>query len=101
MATKREAALVSVNRILDAAGKADVIATVCPMCQMNLEAYQREASRAGGHRQEIPVLYLPQLMGLAMGMGAKDMRLHTNMTMSDRLEEKLFAGAAAAVTEPA
>ncbi|MFW5487959.1 MAG: CoB--CoM heterodisulfide reductase iron-sulfur subunit B family protein [Desulfovibrio sp.] len=101
MATKRKAALVSVNRILDAAADADVIATVCPMCQMNLEAYQREASRAGGHRQEVPVLYLPQIMGLAMGMSASAMRLGTNLTMTTRLEEILFAGAAAAATEPA
>lgn len=38
------------------------LAGTARMCQMNLEAYQREASRAGGHRQEVPVLYLPQIM---------------------------------------
>jgi heterodisulfide reductase subunit B len=94
MATKREAALVSVNRILDAAAEADVIATVCPMCQMNLEAYQREASKAAGHSQKVPVVYLTQLMGVAMGMSAKQLRLDTNLTMTARLEEKIFAGKA-------
>ena len=61
MATKREVALASVAAILDAAAGADVIVTVCPMCQMNLEAYQRQAH----HSPPVSVLYLTQLLGLA------------------------------------
>lgn len=52
--------------------KADVIATVCPMCQLNLDAYQNEAIRhlrAKGRdaNYKIPVLFFTQLMGVAFG----------------------------------
>jgi heterodisulfide reductase subunit B len=48
--------------------KADLIVTVCPLCQFNLECYQREMSRAYNDPVDIPVLYLTQLMGKAFGV---------------------------------
>ena len=44
MTTKPEVALELVAGILKAARGADAIVTVCPMCQMNLEAYQKKIS---------------------------------------------------------
>lgn len=46
---------------------ADVIATLCPMCQLNLDMYQKEVNRYFGTKYKIPVLYITQLMGLAFG----------------------------------
>lgn len=56
--------------------KADVIATVCPMCQMNLDAYQAEALRymRSQNREisgRIPILFFTQLMGVAFGKDPK------------------------------
>jgi heterodisulfide reductase subunit B len=50
-------------------GEADVMATVCPLCQFNLEVNQRQI-RDGG-RGPIPVLFFTQLVGLALGISPK------------------------------
>ena len=79
MVTHPEVAMHSVESILAAAEGADAIATVCPLCQMNLEAYQHDAA-AGGHH--VPVLYLTQLMGLAFGLEEPAVLLDTNMSLN-------------------
>jgi heterodisulfide reductase subunit B2 len=55
--------------IVDAARKAGAQAIVlaCPMCQANLDMRQAEFVAAG--QSQLPVVYLTQLMGLAMGLG--------------------------------
>jgi heterodisulfide reductase subunit B len=52
MNTKMEVALELVHAILQAARGADAIVTVCPMCQMNLEAYQDKIARRYGHASD-------------------------------------------------
>lgn len=46
---------------------ANVIATVCPLCQFNLDAYHRDIARRW-EDVRIPTVYFSQLMGLAFGM---------------------------------
>jgi heterodisulfide reductase subunit B len=54
---------------------ADVITTVCPLCQFNLDGYHAQiASRYESVR--IPTLYFTQLMGLAFGLGEKELGLN-------------------------
>lgn len=64
-----------IRRLLHAADqyKADVIVTVCPMCQMNLDAYQGETNLHFGTRYHIPVLFFTQLMGVAFGKDPKEL----------------------------
>lgn len=47
--------------------KADVIVTVCPMCQMNLDAFQGQMNDFFHTNYKIPVLFFTQLMGIAFG----------------------------------
>ena len=63
------------NRLLKNAAdyKADIMVTLCPMCQLNLDAYQADVNRYFKTSYHIPVLYFTQLMGLAMGMSAQAM----------------------------
>jgi heterodisulfide reductase subunit B len=68
MTTHHQAGMQLVYRILKAARGADVIATVCPMRQLNLEAYQKQISIRFKTALSIPVYYLPQLLGLSMGI---------------------------------
>ncbi len=82
MNTKMEVGLQLVAAILKDARGADAVVTVCPMCQMNLEAYQRRASRLAGEDLAIPVLYLPQLLGLALGLAPEQVRLDLNLAMT-------------------
>lgn len=78
--THKGAAEQAVARIWEAARGADVIATVCPMCQMNLES-----CRPGGKKyaKGPAVVYLPQLLGLAMGLPREVVQLERNMVMTD------------------
>jgi len=41
--------------------------TVCPMCQMNLDAYQSETNRYFGTKFHMPIVFFTQLMALAFG----------------------------------
>lgn len=47
---------------------ANVIVTPCPLCHMNLDANQSRALKAIGENFQMPVLHLPQLVGLALGI---------------------------------
>ncbi len=68
-----ETAYELIRRLLNAADEfiADVIATVCPMCQLNLDAYQNATNKHFGTDYEIPIAFFTQLIGLAMGLDAK------------------------------
>ncbi len=47
--------------------KADVMVTVCPMCQMNIDAYQAEMNHHFHTSYKMPILFFTQLMGVAFG----------------------------------
>jgi heterodisulfide reductase subunit B len=46
---------------------AHLMATVCPMCQLNIDAYQGEMNHFFGTDYHMPILFFTQLMGLAFG----------------------------------
>jgi len=54
---------------------ADVIATVCPLCQFNLDGYHDKIAAKWGPTQ-IPTVYFTQLMGLAFGIPAEKLGLN-------------------------
>jgi heterodisulfide reductase subunit B len=89
MTTKKNVALELTSTILKAAQGADCIVTVCPMCEMNLEAFQKSISKIGGEDLRIPVLYLPQLMGLALGLSSEEIKLEKNLAMTDAFKTKV------------
>jgi heterodisulfide reductase subunit B len=68
--TSRRSALSMVRNLLQNAidSGAEVIATACPLCQVNLECYQRQVNLEFDTELSIPVLYFTQLLGLAMGI---------------------------------
>jgi heterodisulfide reductase subunit B len=49
----------------------DKIVTLCPMCQLNLDAYQGAMNQHFNTSYHMPVLYFTQLMGLAFGIPAE------------------------------
>lgn len=89
MNTEMDVGLELVAAILQKAKGADAIVTVCPMCQMNLEAYQHKISRMQNEDLRITVLYLPQLIGLALGLSEKDLRFDLNLSITADFREKL------------
>jgi heterodisulfide reductase subunit B len=89
MTTKKDVALELTAAVLGAARGADCIVTVCPMCQMNLDSYQGRVAKMQGEDLGISVLYLPQLVGLALGLSADEVRLKSNLALTDSLRQKL------------
>jgi heterodisulfide reductase subunit B len=67
-----ETALELINQLLMNAEEhhSDAIVTLCPMCQLNLDAYQNSVNKRFGTDYNIPVLYFTQLLGLAFGVPA-------------------------------
>ena len=90
MSTKMEVGIELVSAILKGAKGADAIVTVCPMCQMNLEAYQKKASHVRREDLNMTILYLPQLIGLALDLSEKDLGLEFNLSVSKSFQKKLM-----------
>lgn len=91
MTTKKEVALELTAGLLKAAQGADCIATVCPMCQMNLEAYQSTISKSQGQNLGLSVVYLPQLLGIAFGLSEDTLKLDLNLALTSEFRIKIAA----------
>jgi heterodisulfide reductase subunit B2 len=78
------------HRILDMAEKAgaDCVAVACQMCQMNLDLGQSAAGKVGA-LQDIPVLYITQLLGLALGQTPEEVGLRALIVGADALLAKM------------
>lgn len=68
---------------------ADLIATVCPLCHMNLEAYQGEIGRLLGKKISLPVLYFTQVLGLALGVPEKELGLDEALVSARKILERI------------
>lgn len=54
---------------------ADAIVTACPLCHQNLDLRQAQVNNACGTSFSVPVFYLSQVIGLALGFTAEEMML--------------------------
>jgi heterodisulfide reductase subunit B len=89
--TKPDVGFQMIGTVLGACGEADCIAVVCPMCHMNLDSYQDKASRAVGRSLTLPILFLPQLLGLAFGLSARELLLRRHLVSTKRVLERIEA----------
>jgi succinate dehydrogenase / fumarate reductase cytochrome b subunit len=71
----KEASLKQAGRHLGDAldADADCLVTPCPLCHLNLDLQQPGAERVVGRQLGMPVLHLPQLVGLAFGLEPKEL----------------------------
>lgn len=84
---------VRLNYILlkEAARKgAQAVATICPLCQFNLDTYQAEMRRETGELLDLPVLYFTQLLGWALGGNFRELGLH-RATSGRKLIQQWFS----------
>jgi len=58
---------------------ADVVATCCPLCQFNLECYQRRMRQRFQDDVRMPVAYFTQLIGMALGLETEALGLQRTM----------------------
>jgi succinate dehydrogenase / fumarate reductase cytochrome b subunit len=74
---------------------ADAMVTPCPLCHLNLDGYQPKARRQNrGDKADLPILHLPQLLGLAMGMSEKELGLQKHIVSTKDIVRKVEAIAA-------
>lgn len=75
------------RRILDMAARsdADIIVTSCPLCQHNLDWAQWKLASEGKKESFLPVVFITQLLGVALGGTSKEMMLDSNLTGSKEL----------------
>jgi len=48
----------------------------CPMCQLNLDAYQNEFCEMNDIQERLPVYFITELLGLSMGMSLKNLQVN-------------------------
>ena len=79
-----------IRRLLQNAAdyRADILVTLCPMCQFNLDAYQSQVNRHFGTEFNLPILYFTQMIGLAMGLEPKELAIgHEIVSAASALEK--------------
>ena len=86
----------SVNMVgthtLDAkAHGAHCLVTPCPLCHLNLDGFQPKAAGLKGQQINMPILHLPQLLGLALGLSAKELRLNHHIMSTKAVMEMVNA----------
>jgi len=89
--TNETVAFRMIYELLDEAAVlgAQAVAVACPVCQLNLDAYQAKVNRAYKKEYNIPVVYFTQLMGLAFGLEPKVLGLGKGMVSSDKLVKSI------------
>ncbi len=70
-----------IRKLLDSAAEngAQCITTPCPLCQISLDAYQSQVNRRFKTSYRLPVLFISQLIGLALGLSPAALGLDTNI----------------------
>jgi succinate dehydrogenase / fumarate reductase, cytochrome b subunit len=76
---------------------ADCLVTPCPLCHLNLDMQQPEAEKFV-ERDDlgIPVLHLPQMVGLALGLDPKELGMNKHVVSTKEVQRKLATAPAAA-----
>jgi heterodisulfide reductase subunit B len=72
------------------ASGADAINLVCPFCSVMYDDNQRRIERTFGAEYNIPVLYYPQLLGLAVGLEPEQLGLRMNRVSTAGLLAKIL-----------
>lgn len=78
------------NHTTDAKDRgADAMVTPCPLCHLNLDGYQPNASASANREIDLPIIHLPQLVGLALGIAPEKMRLNKHIVSTKKLLSEL------------
>jgi succinate dehydrogenase / fumarate reductase, cytochrome b subunit len=74
---------------------ADCLVTPCPLCHLNLDMQQPAAQQYVERDLGIPVLHLPQMVGLALGLEPKELGMGKHVVPTDDVQRKVAELAAA------
>jgi succinate dehydrogenase / fumarate reductase cytochrome b subunit len=96
----KQASLKQAGRHLGDAkdASADCLVVPCPLCHLNLDMQQPLAAKVAGRELQMPVLHLPQLVGLALGLSPKELGMSKHVVKPTSVIDwstSVVAGAAA------
>jgi heterodisulfide reductase subunit B len=66
---------------------ANCFVVTCPMCQLNMDAFQDQFCEEHGIQERLPVYFLTELIGLAMGMDVEELQIDRHFVESTMLLE--------------
>jgi|YNPNPStandDraft_1061719.scaffolds.fasta_scaffold02189_3 heterodisulfide reductase subunit B len=76
--------------------QADALVVVCPFCGVMFDSQQKKIEKTFEETFDLPVLYMTQVLGLAMGMGEKELGLGTHAVKTKAVMEKIEGAKGAA-----
>ena len=88
--SEEAASLELIKKLLDSAisNGAECMVTGCPLCQLNVDAYQTMVNSKYKTNYHLPVLFFTQLMGVAFGFEEKDLGLKTSIVPAEKVLAK-------------
>ena len=89
---EEDLALGLIRKLLDNAleNGAQCIVTPCPLCQTNLDAYQSRVNSKFKTHYNLPVLFITQLIGLALGIDHEPLGLNTNIISPNEVLDYIY-----------
>jgi heterodisulfide reductase subunit B len=86
-----------IRRLLQSAEdyEADVILCMCPMCQLNMDAYQSSVNRQFHTNFQLPIVFFTQLLGVALGIDYAQLGFGKEIVGAERVIRDKLAGQAA------
>ncbi len=92
-----DASFELIRRLLDSAVEysADLILCMCPMCQLNLDAYQGRVANHFNKSYQVPIIFFTQLLGVALGLDFQQLGIGKEIVAAGPvIQAKLAAQAA-------
>jgi heterodisulfide reductase subunit B len=88
--TEEDIALDLTHKLLESAASngAECLVTPCSLCQTNLDAYQSQVNKKFKTNYKLPVLFFTQLMGIAFGLGDKELGLKKSIVSAEKVLSK-------------
>lgn len=90
MGTSQDTGIRLTKNVLECAHHygAECVTVTCPLCQINLDAYQSAAKRKFKKDFHLPVLYFTQLLGLALGLDPKKLGFGSEVVSAKNILER-------------
>jgi len=71
---------------------AQLIVTACPLCEINLEAYQGKVNKEFKTNFSIPAIYFTQLLGVAFGLPKENLMIGKELVSSEKVLDRFYGG---------
>jgi succinate dehydrogenase cytochrome b subunit len=66
---------------------AHCMVTPCPLCHLNLDGNQARAGAQAGQEIDLPILHLPQFVGMALGFSPEEMNVKRHIVSTSAVEK--------------